>query len=230
MHFLFVAIIFCFFIFLYILYYISREDFVIIRKDISMDSIFSTAFLTSFIALLSSRLFFVIFNPLPKFLNILGFVAFPYLPGLSLIGGLIGASIFIYTYASFKKMPIGKIFDLFIMAFLFTMPLGFISVFLLAFLKTAIIFNLLFIFTLLMLPLFGFIIYPYSLKGEIKDGSLGLIFLAIFSFLYFLIKLFLNIKDFSFFDAENVILLITLFTSLILLVNQEIIDKILIKK
>jgi hypothetical protein len=45
-----------------------------------------------------------------------------------------------------------------------------------------------------------------------------------------LTKLFLNIKYFSFLDAENITILLTFFVSLILLINQEIVEKILNKK
>jgi hypothetical protein len=78
--------------------------------------------------------------------------------------------------------------------------------------------------------LFAKIIYPFSGKGEIKDGTLGLMFSTVFTFLYFMTKLFLNLKDFSFLSLENILILVLLFSSLILLINQEIMDKFLVKK
>ncbi len=220
----------CFFIFLYILYYISKDDFVIIRKDISMERIFSMAIFTSLSALFFSRFFYVLINPSPAVLNPLGFLAFPYFPGLSLIGAVVGAEVFIYFYCSYKKLPTGKIFDLVIMSFIGVLPVGFILTYLILLGKTTIFFNVFFFISLFLLILFAKILYPFSIKGEIKDGSLGFIFTAIFSFLYFLTNLFLNIKSFSFLDFQNLFVFIVLFSSLILLINQEIMNKFLSKK
>src|ERR1035437_892356 len=108
----------CFFIFLYLLYYLSRDDFVIVRKDISMERIFNLAFLTAIVSLFFSRLFFVLESFDPKFSNPLGFLAIPYFPGLSLIGAIAGAEVFIFLYSSFRKLPIGKMLDLFALSFM----------------------------------------------------------------------------------------------------------------
>jgi prolipoprotein diacylglyceryltransferase len=223
-------LLFCFFIFLYVLYYVSRDDFVIVRKDVPMGKIFSLAFLTCFVALFFSRLAFVLIHPDPKLLNPLGFLALPYFPGLSLMGGVASAELFILMWANYKKMPVGKILDLFAFAFIAVTPLGYIGNFLIHLGKVSLFDNVFLIVSILVLMLFIKIIYPFSNKGEIKDGSLALIFTAILSFLYFLINLFLNLKSFSFLSVDNILVLVVLFSSLILLVNQEIMDKFLFKK
>src|ERR1035437_128302 len=102
-----IILLICFFIFLYLLYYLSRDDFVIVRKDISMERIFNLAFLTLIISLFFSRLFFVLEKMDPKLLNPLGFLAIPYFPGLSLIGGILGAGVIIFLYSRFRKLPTG---------------------------------------------------------------------------------------------------------------------------
>jgi hypothetical protein len=160
----------------------------------------------------------------------LGFLAIPYFPGLSLIGGMLGAGIFIFLYSNFRKLPIGKILDLFTLSFMGVLPLGIIGNFIIHLGKVSLFYNLIFIFSCLLLLLFAKIIYPFSGKGEIKDGTLGLIYGAVFSFLYFMTKLFLDIKGFSFLSLENILILVFLFSSLILLINQEIMDKFLAKK
>lgn len=230
MQLIFLVLVFCFFIFLYILFYLSKDDFVVIRKDISIDRIFNLAFLTAIVSLFSARVFYALFNPSSQFLNPLVFFAFPYFPGLSLIGGVIGGFLFIYLYSGYRKMPVGKMFDLLAMSFISVLPFGFLITFLLLLGKTDLFYNLLFIFSFIIFLFFAKIINPFSLRGEIKDGSLGLIFISLFSLVYFTIKLFLNIKTFSFLDLENIILLISLFSCLVMLVNQEIMDKFLIKK
>lgn len=220
----------CFFIFLYFLYYLSRDDFVIVRKDISTEKIFNLAFLTSIFSLFFSRLIFVLEKMEPKLLSPLGFLAIPYFPGLSLIGGIIGAGVFIFLYSNFRKLPTGKMLDLFTLSFMGVLPLGLVGNFIIHLGKVSIFSNLISIFSIIMLFIFLKVIYPFSGKGEIKDGTLGLLFGAIFSFLYFMTKLFLNLKDFSFLSLENILILVVLFSSLILLVNQEIMDKFLSKK
>jgi hypothetical protein len=220
----------CFFLFLYIVYYLSRDDFVLARKDIPVAEVFSVCFLTGIIALFSARIVFALANPASMLLNPLGFLALYRYSGLSLIGAIAGAEIFIYAYCKYKKMPAGKIFDLFVLAFVGILPVGLIGNFIVNFGKVGLFSNILFVFSIILLLILGKVIYPFSAKGEIKDGSLGFIFVAIFSFLYFLTKLFLDLKDFSFINPENVLLLIMLFSSLILLLNQEIMDKFLAKK
>jgi hypothetical protein len=143
------------------------------------------------------------------------------------MGGIAGAGVLIFLYSRYKEMPMGKMLDLFALSFMGVLPLGLIGDFMIHLGKTSLFSALLFISSILMLFLFAKVIYPLSGKGEIKDGSLGLISSAIFSFFYFTIKLFLNVKDFSFLNLENILILVVLFSSLILLVNQEIMNKFL---
>lgn len=220
----------CFFLFLYIVYYLSKDDFVLSRKDIPVSKIFSLALLTGIVALFSARFVFALSYPTTVLLNPLGFLAFYHYGGLSLVGAIIGSEIFIYAYSRYKKMPAGKIFDLFILAFIGVLPIGIIGNFIIHLGKVGLFENILFFASIVLLIIFGKVIYPFSTKGEIKDGTLGYIFIAIFSFLYFLTALFLNLKDFSFINPENILLLLMLFSSLILLLNQEIMDKFLAKK
>lgn len=225
-----ILLIICFLIFLYNIYFVSHDDFVINRKDIQIQKIFNIAFLTSFVALFFSRLLFVIFNPSVLYFNILSFIAFPYLPGLSLIGGLTSGLIFLGFYTRKNKLPIGKFLDLFTVSFIAVLPIAFLLFFLISLGKTEIIFNTLFIASFFIALIFIKIVYKLAQKGDIKDGSFTMIFLSIFSLIYFLIKLFVNLKSFSFLNLENIFLFFVIFASLILLVNHEIMNKILENK
>lgn len=220
----------CFLIFLYNLYLTSSDDFVITREDISMHKIFNTAFLVAFFSIIFSRIFFILFSMNSKFFNLFGFLAFTYFPGFSLIGGILGAFISIVVYCRIKKYPTGKIADLFSRAFLGVLPIGFLFMFIALLAKTSFIFNILFISSFIMSIIFIKPIYKLSEKGEIKDGSFSLIFISVFSFIYFLIKLFTDINNFNFFNFENIILFVAIFSSLILLINQEVIEKMIEKK
>lgn len=230
MQFLILVLLILFIIFLYTLYYFSREDFVIVRKDIQMDRIFSLAILTFIVSAISARVFFIILNPSNQSINPLSFLSFTHIPGFSLIGGISAGSLFIYLYSRFRKIPAGKLFDLFTVSLTTVMPIGFIGIFVILLGKTNLFFNIMFVVSLIFFVIFNRFIYTFSIKGEIKDGTLGLIYLFIFSFAYFLVKLFIYIKSFSFLDPENILLLVMLFLSLIIFLNNEIIDKFLSKK
>ncbi len=220
----------CFFIFFYIVYYLSRDDFVLTRKDIPIGKVFNLVILMSLFSAFISRLFFTLSYPSGQMLNLLSFLAFNYFPGFSLIGAIAGAEIFIYLYCDYKKMPMGKIFDLLTLSFIGVLPIGFLLNFLIHLGRVTVFDNIILVFSVILVLIFAKIINPLSVKGEIKDGSLGFIFVAIFSCIYFLTRLFLNLKDFSFLNAENILLLVTLFSSLILLLNQELMDRFLAKK
>lgn len=230
MNLILLVLIFCFFIFMYFLYFLARDDFLIVRKDISLEKIFSIAILTSLVSLFFARFFFAVFNPKPEYLNPLVFLAILYFPGLSLPGGVVGGTIFIYLYAKLKKIPFGRIFDLFTMSFIGVLPIGFLITYIILLGNTTTLFNIVFIFSIFIYFLFIKLIFPFSSKGEIKDGTLGLIFISMLSFIYFTAKLFLNVKTFSFLSFESIFLLIALFSSLVLILNQEIIDKYISKK
>src|ERR1035437_2521113 len=119
----------CFFLFLYIIYYLSRDDFVLTRKDIPVAAVFSISFLTAVVALFFARVVFALANPASMLLNPLGFLAIYRYSGLSLTGSIVGAEVFIYAYCKYKKMPAGKIFDLFVLAFVGILPVGLIGSF-----------------------------------------------------------------------------------------------------
>lgn len=220
----------CFLIFLYNIYYFSHEDFVITRRDIPMEKIFNIAFLGGFIFLFFSRFFYILFNPFPHYLSVIGFIAYPYLPGLSLIGAMSLTPLLLSFYFKAKKLPVGKMLDLFSLSFLGVLPLGFLLVFIKQLGKTDLIFNVLFISSFILLIIFKKIIYKFAESGEIKDGSFTLILIAIFSLIYFLVKLFTNLENFVFLQTENIFLFITIFSSIVLLINHEIMDKFLEKK
>jgi hypothetical protein len=220
----------CFFIFFYTVYYLSHDDFVLVRKDIPIGAVFSLTFLMTLFSLFLSRLFFVLSYSSGEFLNLLGFLDFNSFPGLSLIGAIAGSEIFIYLYCDYKKMPAGRIFDLFSLSFIGVLPIGFLLNLIIHLGRVGVFDNIILVFSIFLVLLFAKVIYPFSVKGEIKDGSLGFMFVAIFSCIYFLTKLFLDLKNFSFLNLENILILITLFSSLMLLLKQEIMDRFLAKK
>jgi len=225
MHFLIFVLIICFFIFLFSLYFLVNDDLVIIRKDMPMDKVFNTAFLTVFAALFFARFFYVIFYPREVFFSPLGFLLFPYFYGLSLLGGVLGGSVFLTFYAKYQKLPVGRIFDFFAVALLSCLPIGLLGFLILAGKSYFSIFILSFVIYLILFALFIKILLPASVRGKIKNGSLGLIFLFCFSIVTFVSGIISNSKNYKLISLENFIILILLLVSVTLVLRQEIVGK-----
>ena len=173
-------LIFCFFVFLFTLFGLSKDDFVLFRKNVDTEKIFNTAFMVGIWGLFCARLFFVILNFRPIYLNLLAFVLFPYFPGLSLPGGLLGGSILLIFLLKGKKYPEGRIFDFFIASFLGALCIGAI-----------ILFGIDFYFTK-KIPLFigfqaiiSFVLFLIAFRAtqnqSIKEGSNGLMSIILLS-------------------------------------------------
>ncbi|MEK7186594.1 MAG: prolipoprotein diacylglyceryl transferase family protein [Patescibacteria group bacterium] len=221
MNFFIFVIAICLFISLFCLHKISRDDLLFIRKDISMDKLFNIFFLVFFAGLLLSRVVYVLLYSPKMFMDPLAFLLFPYFPGLSLIGGVIGGLIFITVYSRMKNIPFGRIVDHFLFSFISSLPIGILGYFLLSGAK-----NYFSLITSAIFILFFYLVirYPYQLllKGTIRDGSLGLIILTAFSLILFIEKIILNYKEFAFVKLpENYLHLMVFVVCVGLFVKQE---------
>ncbi|MDO8657734.1 MAG: prolipoprotein diacylglyceryl transferase [Candidatus Levybacteria bacterium] len=218
-------LIFCLLVFLFTLYRLTHDDYIFLRKDISLHQIFNAAFLDIFAGLIFSRFFYVVFNPDVKFLNPLVFILFPYFPGLSITGGIIGGAGFLFVYFRNKKIPAFRLFDFFSLSFLSSVTFGLLT------LKVIDIttrrFNNPFNFATSFLYLLSFIflikiILPVQRRGGFKDGSLGLSTLIAFSLTSFIIDIFSNTQKIYFFlGKEDFVLLGMILVSLYFLNKQE---------
>lgn len=204
----------------------ANDDYVLLKKNINLEEIFNAAFICSLIALLFGRVFHVIFNPDQVFLNPLGFLLFPYFPGLSLTGGVVGGALTLFAYSKMKKFPTGRVFDFFALSLVFVLPVGLIFYLLLSNDITRGNNLKLILYTVILISS-NIYLYPKASALEIKDGSLSILFLIFFSLISLLgsaidrpgITLFVN-------NLENFALLAVLIVSLGLLLKQEIIGRI----
>ncbi len=229
MQFSIIVIAICFFFFLYILYVISKDDFLIIRKDIPMESIFNAAFLIAFISLLFSRFFYVIFNYNPVFKSPLGFLVFPYFPGLYLAGGIIGGVISLTLYLNYKKLPVKRIFDFFSISLLAVLPLAVLGNGLLS--NANFIFSLVLFFTYLIIAIiFLKIVFPFAQRNRLKEGSLGALSLIAISILGFLTNLIQFWGKFGIFEKDSLLWALIFISSVIAIVRQELVEKSASKK
>lgn len=228
MNLFFLVLIFCFFVFLYIVYFLSHDDFVILRSNTSMEKIFNSAFLAGFSSLFFARLVYVFLNPKNVFFNPLGFLLFPYFPGLSLLGGLLGGYLISLFILKSWSLPVGRIIDFFSMGFLVSFPVGLLGLIFLSRekLSLAVISSI----VLFLILLFIFLkLMSFATGGKFKDGSLGLLFMSLFSFVYLLSAALVNFKKIVSF--ENIVFLVVFFVFLALFVKkEEIIEKLLYKK
>src|SRR6185369_9455753 len=105
---------------------------------------------------------------------------------LSLFLAILGGMGFLYLIAKYKKIPLGRLFDFFTLAFVVALPVGYaFSAFLLRdyllflSLTNAFLYSVFALFS-------GKFIYPRLMSRELKEGSLHILFLIFFCFVSFL--------------------------------------------
>lgn len=176
-------------LFLFVLFALSHDDFVLLRKNISVEQVFNIALLTIGVAMLCARIGYVFLHFKTTYLHPLVFLVFPYFPGLSLIVGMVGGSIFLLLYVSKKKFPT-RLLDFFGIATLCAITIGFIM-HSLRFLYFEDFFGSFFhvvaLYYLFLFFFFVLFLLPMQKRAELKDGSLFLLFLISFSFSSFFI-------------------------------------------
>ena len=228
--FIFVLLI-CLFIFLYCVYVLSNDDFIFLRKDVTMEKLFNIIFPGSLVSLFVSRLFYGFFHAGKIFSNPLVFALFPYSPGLSLLGAVVGIGIYLVFLKSRKEnlLPWARISDLFSIAFLISLPIGFVG-------------NLLFSEEIKIAKLVGaqaiayfilFIIFlkfflPCLLNGKFKEGTITLLSLICFSITSLISNAFLKISILEYFkNVENIMLILIFLISFgILFLHESLLLKI----
>ena len=221
----------CFLVFLFCLYFLVNDDFVLLRRDVSTERIFNIAFLSALASLFGARIFFAFLNQDAKLLSPLVFLAFPYFPGLSLLGGLLGGMAAFFALTRKDKIPVARLFDFFSISFLCPIFLGYLGYFLLSKSKFFAFWpmSLIIIYLVLFIAFIKYLL-PNLLNGRFKEGSIGLIFLISFSVIS-LVENFVgrfggkiyfaphhNGAGFTF---EDLILLVILLASSAFLINHE---------
>lgn len=226
MNFFILVLIFCFLIFLFTLYLVSHDDFVLLRKDISQTTLFDTTFIMIPFSFLLSRLFYAFSHPSGNYLNPLYFLLFPYFPGLSLLGAIIGAGGFLFLYFKAKRLPFERLLDLFALSLLPCFPFGILGYFILSgynLISAEVIFttfSYIFLFAF-----FSFYLFPKFLKGRFKEGNMSILFVMALSFISLVSRLLSGKFSFGF---EEIIFILLLSSSIGIIINrEEFLDKVL---
>jgi len=211
------------FISLFSAYYLSRDDLILLRKDVTTEKIFNLAFVVFFGGLFFARLFYGIFYSAKIFSNPLIFFLFPYFPGLLLTGGITGGMLLLFLICRSKNLPTGRIFDIFSISILSCLSLGYLGFFLLSG-QNLLSAKPIFLIVVYIVLFYVFIKYVHQLllKGILKDGSGGLLFLISFSTVSLIVNIIDKFKNNPFLGKpENSILFAILIISAVAFIKRE---------
>ena len=208
-------------LFLYALYRFVKDDYIFIRKGISLEQSYDIAFITLWIGLIVSRCLYLLFHFHQGENLFIDFFTFKN-NGFSLIGAIVGGSLAIYFLSKQKRLPFGRLSDFLSLSFLYSLPLLFLATatymrkneLLFVFLNALIYFVLLLFFVQFL--------YPKIMNRSLKEGVAGTIFLLLFSLIALTTSLISSLKNIvSFISPENIILGLTCVVSVVLLIRLE---------
>lgn len=208
-------------IFLFVSYALTHDDFVFVRKNISLEQIFNTLFVIIGVGFLSGRILYVLSHFTKGYLNPLVFFLFLYFPGISVVGGVVGGGIAAFIFSRKKRFSTFRLLDIVSLAFLasYSTSLLITSVSFLLQKKGIYVLHVLAVFLLfstLWLLIKGYI------HSKLKDGSVSSFVVLSFSFCGFIIGLVENIKvPLRFIIGEGVLYVFLFLLSLGYIFKQE---------
>lgn len=214
------------FVFLFTLYWIGKDDLVLLRKNIALEQLFNITFIALGLGLFFSRLFYVIFHPSSQYLNPLVFLVFPYFPGLSLFGGILSVGIFLLYLKLSQKIPFTRIIDFYVLSLLTALPLGYIGQIFISEKKEHTVLLILSLFFIFMAAVFFLYVYPKLLANKIKEGLVTILFLLFFPIVSLLASYFIYNKGYFYFiGGEEIGNILTSILGLVLLCTHLISSK-----
>lgn len=214
-----VILVICFFVSLFVLYTQSLDDFILLRKNITLEKTFDIALLTILAGLFLGRVFYAVFNFDSLFLNPLVFLAFPRYEGFSLLGGIVGGILSLLYQTMPKKLPSAHLIDLFSLSLLLALPFGFLGTFISEIMLRKQAMFLLLIEGALYQALAIFFMFLFK-RSKLKDGSLAVLFLIAFSIISLAFNIFENLGK-GIISSENVSLAVFGLISLVFFAKQE---------
>lgn len=210
------------FVFLYSLYRLVKDDYVFIRKGISLEQSFDIAFICLWISLFFSRTVDMLFHYQTNKNIFLQFFSLKD-SGFSVIGVVIGGIIALYIMGKYKRIPLGRFCDFFTLSFLSALPIGYLgSAFLAARSQLLYVFLNAILFFLLMIFFVQFL-KPKLMSRSLKEGTLSIFFLLLFSLVTLLSTLIASLKDLQgyLFNPNTIATIGLLIFSIILYIKEE---------
>lgn len=224
MQFFILVLLICLFVFLYCVFVLANDDFIFLRKDVTMERLFNMVFMGALISLLGAR-FFYGFGAKDIFSNLLVFLLIPYFPGLSLLGGVVGVgAYFLFSIRRREnQLPLERIFDFFSIAFLISLPIGFLGYILFSpGMESVIKLGTQAIAYFVLFIIFLKFFLPRLLSGKFKEGTVSLIFLICFSLVSLIANIFVRTDVLKYLsNFENIILILIFILSTGLLAYRE---------
>ncbi|MBI2034828.1 MAG: hypothetical protein HYT11_03805 [Candidatus Levybacteria bacterium] len=138
----------------------------------------------------------------------------------SIVGGVIAGSLFLLVVSKRSKLPVGRISDIFSVAFLCALPLGF-SLYYLFHPQHEILYLLSAIFSLFLFLFFLLILLPKALRSDMKDGSLASLFFINITLLVIFTSVFQRVNKNLSFSFEDGMLAVIFVGACVLLIKQE---------
>lgn len=216
----FLILFFCLFIFLYVIYLLSKDDYVFMRKSIAIEQVFNITFISILCGLFFARLHFVFLHPSWKYLQPLVFIVFFYFPGLSLTGEILGFMLLAFLLAKRTKIPMGKVFDIFALAFSISYSVGLLSLSIMQLIISRRIDIFSVITAIIFLLIFIALRYVYS-KQISNNGLIANSILLIYTIVAIATNILtLHYKNLSFFFRDNILLLIFSLICFIVLIKH----------
>ncbi len=122
-----------------------------------------------------------------------------------------------------NPLPLGRLADFFSIAFLITLPIGYLGYFMFSENGFSVIRTGSLVVTYLILfVLFLRFLLPQLLNGKFKEGTITLLFLISFSLVNLVSNAFLKMSILSYFEnLENIILILVFASSIVLIFRQE---------
>lgn len=201
---------------LFLLFTLSRNDLILLRKDITLSKIFDSVFFFVLAGLFLGRSFYVLYVQNPLLLKPLAFLHIARYPGISLIGIFLGGLIILRVLIR-NKIAFPRVLDIFYLSFFPFLSLS------LLYAPITHMYYIIIITLLISLALFSILLKVHK-EYMLRDGSISLVILLIVSS-YTLIREILSTKStISYITSPFGLLLFTIFliASICLLFNERI--------
>lgn len=217
----FLVIIFSFFIFFYSLYILGKDDYVLIRRNLTLEQLFDFAFFGIFSGILLVSTLSIIFHPATS-KSFMSQLFFPRGASFNLTTFVFGCMVGLYLIGKYRKLPTGRLFDFFSLALLSALPAGYlISVF---FIKRSeiIYFVIPGVFYLGLQVFFWRFLLQRMISGKLREGSLCSLFLLTFSAVSIFVYLFYQLGSSSLlFQLEDLLVISIFIGSFLFLLRNE---------
>ncbi len=210
-----------FFLSLFCFYYYSRDDYFFIRKTITMEQLFNVIFIGSFWGVVSARVVYVVLHPTVAISNPLVLFSIPDNSGFSLLGGITGCFIAFIFLTKRRKILVGRFLDYIAISLLAALPVGFLGNYI--FFKRTNTVETVYL-TVLYMVLFVFftkVLFPKFQRGNLKEGSISLLFLIMYSLVSLLHDIVLLYKNEVLLKTEDFLFIGLFFIAAMALVRLE---------